>query len=81
MWQGIEARIEENEREQVVPVRKSLLSVFRDSEARRGQGATKKMVAVEFGIDERLAWQIEGTGQHFYLHQKWQPRLEAAGHF
>ena len=79
MWHNVEARIEENEREQVVPLRKNLLSVLRDSDMRPSHGATKKMVAIEFGLGERLVWQIEGTAQHFYLHQKWQPRLEASG--
>lgn len=79
MWQAIEERIEENDREQVVPLRKNLLSVLRASDIRPGHGATKKMVAFEFGTNERLVWQIEGAAQHFYMHQKWQARLETAG--
>ena len=79
MWQDIEARIAENEHEQEVPLRKSFLAVLRNSDVRPGQSATKKMVALEFGAHERLVWQIEGTAQHFYLHQKWQSRVEAAG--
>jgi len=78
MWEGIEARLAENEREQEVPLRKSFLAVLRNSDVRPGQSATKKMVAFESGGHERLVWQIEGTAQHFYLHQKWQSRIEAA---
>lgn len=78
MWQDIEARIEENDREQVVPLRKNFLSVLGDAGMRPGQSATKKMVVVESKANERLVWQIEGSAQQFYLHQKWQPRLEAA---
>jgi len=37
------------------------------------------MVSFEFGSGDRVAWQIEGTAQNFYLHYKWQERLEAAG--
>ena len=79
MWQGIEARLEENNHEQEVPLRKSFLAVLRHSAVRPGESATKKMVALEFGSHERLVWQIEGTAQHFYLHQKWQSVIEAAG--
>lgn len=79
MWEGIEARIEENDKEDVVPFRRSLFEVIRNSDLRPGQGATKKMVALEFGLNERLAWQLEGTAQYFYLDKKWQPRIEAAG--
>ena len=79
MWQDIETRIQENEREQNVPLRNSILSVLRNSHIRPGQNATKKMVALEFGAHERIAWQIDGSAQNFYLHQKWQPKLEAAG--
>src|SRR5262245_48174992 len=79
MWEGIEARIEENDKEREVPFRRSLLEILRNSDVRAGQGATKKMVALEFGKNERLLWQLEGTAEHFYLHQKWQSHIEAAG--
>ena len=79
MWREIEARMEENERDQLVPLRTSFLLALRESSMRPGQAATKKMVAVEFGNDERLLWQIEGTGQYFYLDQKWQSRLNQVG--
>lgn len=36
MWQEIEAHIEENEREQVVPLRNAFLSLLRDSDMRPG---------------------------------------------
>jgi hypothetical protein len=79
MWQSIETRIEENERAQNVPLRASILSVLRNSNMRPGQNATKKMVVLEFGAYERMAWQIDGSAQNFYFHQKWQSRLESAG--
>lgn len=58
MWQDIEARIEENEREQDVPLRKAFLSLLRDSDMRPGRAATNNMVVFEFGKDERLVWQM-----------------------
>lgn len=79
MWQAIDARVEENERERASPLRKSFLRVLHDSEMQPGQIATKKMVVLEFGSGDRLVWQIEGTGQHFYLHEKWRARLDEAG--
>mgnify|MGYP000592641480 CR=1 FL=1 len=69
MWQDIEIRIQENEREQNVPLRNSILSALRNSHIRPGQNATKKMVTLEFGAHERIAWQIDGSAQNFYLHQ------------
>ena len=79
MWQAIDTRVEENERERASPLRKSFLRVLHDSEMQPGQIATKKMVVLEFGSGDRLVWQIEGTGQHFYLHEKWRARLDEAG--
>ena len=80
MWQEIEARLAENDRDGMVPLRSSLLAVLRRSGMRPGE-AKKKMVALGFGVGERLVWQIENSAQHFYLHQKWRPRIEIAGFF
>ena len=79
MWQNIESRIEENDREKNNPRRKSFLLALRNSQIRPGGNATKKMVVLEFGAQEPLVWQIEGSAHNFYLHQKWREELEAAG--
>jgi hypothetical protein len=79
MWEKLEARVDENEREKRVPLRASFLATLRSFPIRPSEGATKKMVALEFGGGERLVWQIEGSAEHFYLHQKWQAHIESAG--
>jgi hypothetical protein len=79
MWQDFEARIEENESERPIPLRKALFEVIRGSGLRTGQGVTKKMVAFEFGHEERLLWEIQHPAQNFFLHKKWQQNLEQSG--
>lgn len=79
MWQEFEARIEENEKERVVPLRKALFDVIRGSGLRPGQGTTKKMVAFEFGTGERLLWEIQEPARNFFLDGRWQPQLEQSG--
>ncbi len=79
MWQDIEDRIEENERDTSVPLRADLFDVIRSSTLRPGPGVTKKMVAFVFGKSERLIWEIQKPSHNFFLHRKWQSRLEKAG--
>lgn len=79
MWQEIEDRIDQNEQDRPVPLRKALLDVIRGSGLRPGQAATKKMVALEFGQGERLLWEIQGSARNVFLSKKWQHRLEQAG--
>lgn len=78
MWEEFEARIEENEKVRVVPLRKALFDVIRRSGLRPGHGVTKKMVAFEFGAGERLVWEIENPARNVFLHKRWQQRLEQA---
>ncbi len=78
MWEGIEARIVENDRDAVVPLRRAFLAELVGSDLRPGT-ATKKMVAFDTTGGERLVWQVEAAAQNFYLHRKWSDRVEAAG--
>lgn len=78
MWEGIEARIVENDRDAVVPLRRAFLAELVGSDLRPGT-ATKKMVAFDTTDGERLVWQVEAAAQNFYLHRKWSDRVEAAG--
>lgn len=78
MWDAIEARIIENERERPLALRQELFDVIRESGLKAGSGITKKMVSLEFGAGERLLWEIE-IPTNFYLHDKWRDRVEAGG--
>ncbi|NEX48825.1 hypothetical protein [Pseudotabrizicola algicola] len=78
MWEGIEARVVENDRDAVVPLRRAFLAELVRSDLRPGT-ATKKMVAFDTTGGERLVWQVEATAQNFFLHRKWSDRVEAAG--
>lgn len=78
MWEGIEARIMENDRDAVVPLRRAFLAELVRSDLRPGT-ATKKMVAFDTAEGERFVWQIEGSAQSLYLHRKWTDRTKAAG--
>ena len=79
MWQDIERRIEENEREGHVPMRASLWGILRDSGLRPGESATKKMVAFEFGQGDRLLWEIQNPARNVFLNERWQPLVENLG--
>lgn len=78
MWESIEARLNENERERPLAMRRTLFDVFRNSGLRPGGGVTKKMVSFEFGEGERLLWEVQNPA-NIFLHGKWQERLEASG--
>lgn len=43
MWENFEARLEENERDRPIPLRRTLFDVLRGSGLRPGDGVTKKM--------------------------------------
>jgi hypothetical protein len=78
VWADFDARVEENEKEGPIPVRRNLFDVLRSSKLRPGDGATKKMVAFEYGSKERLLWELS-TPTNFFLHARWKPRLEQFG--
>lgn len=79
MWEEFEARIDENDRDRSVPLRKPFFETIRDAGLRPGQGVTKKMVAFEFGRGDRLLWEIEHPARNVFLHERWRQRLEKAG--
>ena len=78
MWTNFEARLEENEQERPIPLRRALFDVLRGSELRPGDGVTKKMASFEFGAGERLLWEIQNPANVF-LHVKWRVLAEASG--
>ncbi|MEQ1939435.1 AAA family ATPase [Mesorhizobium sp. CN5-321] len=78
MWENFEARLDENEREGSIPLRRALFDVLRSSGLRPGAGITKKMVSLEFGPGERLVWEIQNPSNVF-LHIKWRDSVEANG--
>lgn len=78
MWEGLEARLEENEQDRPIPLRRVLFDVLRNSGLLPGNGVTKKMLAFEFGQGERLLWEIQNPSNVF-LHEKWRTLVEAAG--
>jgi MoxR-like ATPase len=78
MWENFEARVDENERDRPLPLRRALFDVLRGSGLRPGDGATKKMASFEFGAGERFLWEIQNPGNVF-LHIKWRDLLEANG--
>jgi hypothetical protein len=79
MWSEFQARIEENEQDRPVPLRRALFDVVCGSELRPGQGDTKKMLPFEFGQAERLLWEIQNPARNVYLPERWQHRLEQEG--
>jgi len=78
MWESIEDRLNENERDRPMPLRRALFEALRGSGLRPGGGITKKMVSLEFGAGERLLWEIQNP-TNFFLHAKWRDRVEANG--
>lgn len=78
MWESFEARLEENERDRPMPLRRALFDVLRGSGLRPGDGVTKKMASFEFGAGERLLWEIQNPANVF-LHAKWRDRVEPNG--
>ena len=78
MWESFEARLDENERERPLPLRRALFDVLRGSGLRPGGGVTKKMVSFEFGGGERLLWEMQNP-TNIFLHAKWRDRVEANG--
>lgn len=78
MWESFEARLDENERDRPLPLRRALFDVLRGSGLRLGGGVTKKMVSFEFGGGERLLWEMQNPA-NIFLHAKWRDRVEANG--
>ncbi|HEY8594847.1 MAG TPA: AAA family ATPase [Devosiaceae bacterium] len=78
MWESFEARLDENERDRPLPLRRALFDVLRGSGLRLGGGVTKKMVSFEFGAGERLLWEMQNPA-NIFLHAKWRDRVEANG--
>jgi hypothetical protein len=78
MWESFEARLDENERDRPLPLRRALFDVLRGSGLRPGGGVTKKMVSFEFGGGERLLWEMQNPA-NIFLHANWRDRVEANG--
>lgn len=78
MWTNFEARLDENEQERPIPLRRALFDVLRGSGLRPGEGVTKKMASFEFGAGERLLWEIQNPANVF-LDVKWRDLVEANG--
>lgn len=78
MWESFEARLDENESDRPLPLRRALFDVLRRSGLRPGGGVTKKMVSFEFGGGERLLWEMQNPA-NIFLHAKWRDRVEANG--
>ena len=78
MWTSFEARLDENEQERPIPLRRALFDVLRGSGLRPGEGVTKKMASFEFGTGERLLWEIQNPANVF-LDVKWRDMVEANG--
>jgi len=78
VWAEFGVRVEENERENPNQFRRQLFDVIRDSGLRPGSVATKKMLAFEFGLGERLLWELS-TPRNFFLHERWKPKVEQSG--
>lgn len=75
MWENFEARLDENERDRPIPLRPVLFDVLRGSGLRPGEGVTKKMASFQFGVGERLLWEIQNPANVF-LHAKWRDLVE-----
>ena len=78
MWESFEARLDENETDRPLPLRRAFFDVLRGSGLRPGSGVTKKMVSFEFGAGERLLWEIQQPA-YLFLHAKFRDRVEKQG--
>ena len=78
MWESIEERLKENERDRPLPLRRALFDALCGWGLRPGGGITKKMVSFEFGAGERLLWEIQNPA-NIFLHAKWRDRIETHG--
>ena len=78
MWESFEARLDENESDRPLALRRAFFDVLRGSGMRPGGGVTKKMVSFEFGGGERLLWEMQNPA-NIFLHAKWRDRVEAIG--
>jgi 5-methylcytosine-specific restriction protein B len=78
MWENFEARLDENERDRPLPLRRAIFEVLRRSGLRPGDGVTKKMASFEFGEGDRLLWEIQSPA-NIFLNVKWRDRVEANG--
>ncbi|WP_246729310.1 AAA family ATPase [Rhizobium ruizarguesonis] len=78
MWENFEARLEENERDRLIPLRRALFDALRDAGLRPGDVVTKKMASFDFGAGERLLWEVQNPSNVF-LHVKWRDLVEANG--
>src|SRR5689334_22396241 len=79
MWQDFEARIDENEEDGTQPLHRALWDAIQGSGLRPGNGITKKMLSFEFGLNDRLVWEVAGSAQNIFLSERWRPPLEQAG--
>lgn len=80
MWDAIAARIAENDAEEMVPLRRILLTVLQAAGAAAlPDAATKKMVGMQLASGERLVWEIDGQARNFFVASKWAAALEGAG--
>ncbi|HET7308173.1 MAG TPA: AAA family ATPase [Gammaproteobacteria bacterium] len=79
MWKDVENRIDENDRDNPVPLRRELLAILRNSGLEPSGGDTKKMVSFTFGADEPLTWELTGSAINFFVRSGWLERLENAG--
>lgn len=80
MWEKIDARIEDNERDNSppAPLRRPFFEAIQTSGLLPGTNATKKMVALSFGSDERLLWEIQSPARNFFLHARWENAVQNA---
>jgi len=78
MWESFEFRLEENERDKPISLRRGLFDVLRSAGLRPGGGVTKKMLSFEFGANERLLWEVQNPS-NFFLHEKWRDQIATHG--
>lgn len=78
MWESFKARLEENETDRPLPLRRAFFDILRGSGLRPGGGITKKMVSFEFGAGESLLWEIQQPA-NLFLDAKFRDRVEKHG--
>lgn len=79
MWSEVKSRIEENDRDHPVPLRRELFDAIQNLGFRPSGDATKYLVRLDIGEKNKLCWEIRGSAQNFFLQSHWRDVLEDGG--
>ncbi|MBU9697275.1 AAA family ATPase [Rhodobacteraceae bacterium HSP-20] len=79
MWENVEARIAENDRDGAVPLRRAFWEEIAKADLRPGSTVTKKMVGFETAAGEQLLWELSSQATSFHMLRKWSEKVTSIG--